>query len=79
MESPILAWNASSWVKAGEKVLDSIPKPAMEIRGMFFSGFCSQLIKRAKEIVKVEGYAFCSVWLNLDSKYRHKCAGRKKG
>jgi len=31
--SPLLAWNASLCVYAGEKVLDSIASPAIAIRG----------------------------------------------
>lgn len=48
MESPILGWNAYSWVSAGENVLDSIPSPAMAILGNSFSVFFPQLIKMTK-------------------------------
>ncbi len=58
MESPILGWNASSWVRAGENVLDSIPSPAMAIRGSFFRYSSYNLSEWQKEIDKVEAYAY---------------------
>ena len=47
MSSPRRVRNASAWVTAGEKVLDSIAKPAMATRGRSLSAFLLllQLIK----------------------------------